>query len=72
MKRVKKIKHKTKKALSKRVVVLGSGKIKRKHSHRSHCASAKSTKQKKQLRKSTLFNKAQEKITAHLLQGKRS
>ncbi|PYC99632.1 50S ribosomal protein L35 [Microbacterium esteraromaticum] len=71
MSKLKKIKHKTKKSLSKRVVVLGSGAIKRKRSHRSHCASAKTTKRKRQLRKSALFNDAQYKITAHLLQGKR-
>ncbi|CBZ40773.1 Ribosomal protein L35 [Mycoplasma suis KI3806] len=66
-KKVKKIKHKTKKSLAKRVVILGSGAIKRKRSHRSHCASAKSTKRKRKLRKSVLFNQAQYKITAYLL-----
>nr|WP_237710389.1 50S ribosomal protein L35 [Candidatus Mycoplasma haematolamae] len=65
------MKHKTKKSLSKRVVLLGSGAIKRKRSHRTHCSSAKSTKRKRQLRKSVLFNDAQYKITAHLLQGRR-
>ncbi|AGX88864.1 large ribosomal subunit protein bL35 [Mycoplasma parvum] len=66
-KKVKKIKHKTKKSLAKRVVILGSGAIKRKRSHRSHCASAKTTKQKRKARKSVLFNEAQYKITAYLI-----
>lgn len=45
-----KIKMKTKKAFAKRVMVSGSGKLKRKQAYRSHLAHHKSTKQKRQLR----------------------
>ena len=53
-----KIKHKTKRAFAKRVKVTGTGKIVRKHSNRSHLAHNKSTKQKRHLRKDTVFNKS--------------
>ncbi|AEG72418.1 ribosomal protein L35 [Mycoplasma haemofelis str. Langford 1] len=69
MKKPKKIKIKTKKAFSKRILVLGNGKMKRKHSHRSHLASNKSTKQKRQARSSVILNKAQVKRAYQLLQG---
>lgn len=45
-----KIKMKTKKAFAKRVVVNGNGSLKRKQSFRSHLATHKTTKQKRQLR----------------------
>ena len=52
----KKIKHKTKRAFSKRVKVTGTGKVVRKHSNRSHLAHNKSTKQKRRLKKDAVFN----------------
>ena len=51
----KKIKHKTKRAFSKRVKVTGTGKVVRKHSNRSHLAHNKSTKQKRHLKKDAVF-----------------
>jgi large subunit ribosomal protein L35 len=45
-----KIKHKNKKSAMKRFRVTASGKIKMKHSHRSHQAHCKSTKQKRHLK----------------------
>ncbi|WP_419538361.1 50S ribosomal protein L35 [Mycoplasma phocoenae] len=47
---------KTKSALTKRVKVTGSGKIKRGKAYRSHLAQNKSTKQKRQSRKSGLMH----------------
>lgn len=66
---VKKIRMKTKKAFSKRFIVLGSGKLKRKQSHRSHLASNKTTKQKRHARASLIVNKPQMKRAYQLLQG---
>lgn len=48
-------KMKTKSALKKRIKVTGSGKIKRGSAYRSHLAQNKSTKQKRQSRKSSLM-----------------
>ncbi|CAT05385.1 50S ribosomal protein L35 [Mesomycoplasma conjunctivae] len=48
-----KIKSKTKSAITKRIKVTASGKIKHKHAYRSHLAQSKSTKQKRQSRKAT-------------------
>lgn len=59
---------KTKKAFAKRFLVLGNGKLKRKHSHRSHLSSNKSTKQKRHARKSTILGKSQMKRAYQLLQ----
>ncbi len=53
-----KIKHKTKRAFSKRVKVTGTGKVVRKHGYRSHLAHNKTTKQKRHLKKDTVFNKS--------------
>ena len=53
-----KIKHKTKRAFAKRVKVTSSGKIMRKHAHRSHLAHNKSTKQKRHLKKDAVMNKS--------------
>ena len=53
-----KIKHKTKRAFAKRVKVTGTGKIVRKHAHRSHLAHNKSTKQKRHLKKDTVMNES--------------
>jgi large subunit ribosomal protein L35 len=49
-------KQKTKKAVSKRFIITGSGKIKHKHTNRSHRAFGKTTKQKRHSRKSTILN----------------
>jgi large subunit ribosomal protein L35 len=54
----KKIKHKTKKSFGKRVKISSKKKIIRKHSNRSHLAHNKSTKQKRHLRKDSVFNKS--------------
>ncbi|MDR3330283.1 MAG: 50S ribosomal protein L35 [Mycoplasmataceae bacterium] len=53
-----KIKHKTKKSAAKRFKITASGKIKMKHSHRSHQAHSKTTKQRRQLRHDTLLSPA--------------
>ncbi|MDR1991522.1 MAG: 50S ribosomal protein L35 [Mycoplasmataceae bacterium] len=47
---MKKIKHKTKKSACKRFKKTASGKIMMKHSHRSHQAHSKTTKQKRHLK----------------------
>ena len=49
-------KSKSKKALKKRIKVTASGKIKRGQAYRSHLAQNKSTKQKRQSRKSELMS----------------
>lgn len=49
-------KMKTKNALRKRIKVTGTGKVKRGQSHRSHLAQNKTTKQKRQSRKSDLMH----------------
>lgn len=46
-----KVKQKTKKSVSKRFSVTGSGKLKRKQAYRSHLAHNKTTKQKRHSRK---------------------
>lgn len=53
-----KIKKKTKRAASKRIKVTATGKLMRKHAHRSHLAHNKSTKQKRQLRKDAVLTSA--------------
>jgi large subunit ribosomal protein L35 len=45
-----KIKHKNKKSVTKRFKVTANGKIMMKHSHRSHQAHSKTTKQKRHLK----------------------
>ncbi|NQZ28943.1 MAG: 50S ribosomal protein L35 [Mycoplasmatales bacterium] len=50
-------KMKTKSAVTKRVKVTGTGKVKRGQAYRSHLAQNKSTKQKRQSRKSDLMSK---------------
>ncbi|WP_373317543.1 50S ribosomal protein L35 [Candidatus Mycoplasma mahonii] len=47
---------KTKSALTKRIKVTGTGKVVRGHAFRSHLAQNKTTKQKRQSRKSTLMS----------------
>ena len=49
-------KMKTKSALTKRVKVSASGKVKRGQAYRSHLAQNKSTKQKRQSRKSDMMH----------------
>jgi large subunit ribosomal protein L35 len=56
-----KIKHKTKKAVSKRMKVTANGKLKIKHSHRSHMAHNKSHKQKRHSKKPFYLSKAMSK-----------
>ena len=46
---------KTKSALTKRIKVTASGKVKRGQGYRSHLAQNKSTKQKRQARRQTLW-----------------
>ena len=49
---------KTKSALTKRIKVTGTGKVKRGQAYRSHLAQNKTTKQKRQSRKSELVSKS--------------
>lgn len=51
-----KIKHKSKKAVTKRMKLTTSGKLKIKHSHRSHMAHSKTTKQRRHLRKNGIMS----------------
>jgi large subunit ribosomal protein L35 len=53
-----KIKRKNKKSVTKRMKVSASGKILMKHTHRSHMAHSKSTKQKRQLKKDAVLTKS--------------
>lgn len=53
-----KIKNKTKSAAAKRFSRTKTGKLKRKHAYRSHMAVGSTTKQRRQLRKDGLVNKA--------------
>ena len=60
-------KMKSKSALQKRIKVLPSGKVKRGSAYTSHLAQNKSTKQKRQLRKSSLMDKSDYKRLKGLL-----
>ncbi|WP_027119470.1 50S ribosomal protein L35 [[Mycoplasma] testudinis] len=62
-------KMKTKSAAAKRFKVTKSGKIKRKHAYTSHLAPNKTTKQKRQLRKSGTVHSTQAKSMKTLLQN---
>lgn len=62
-------KMKTKRALSKRVKVTGTGKLKRKCAYMSHLAPRKSQKQKRHLRKARLVSPSDYKRIKQLLQG---
>lgn len=64
-------KMKTKKSLQKRVKVTKSGKFKVKHAFRSHRAQGKTTKQKRQLRKSTIMHPSDASRFANMLHGRR-
>ena len=52
---------KTKSGAKKRFKVTGSGKLKRKHAFKSHILTKKETKQKRNLTKSSLVHKSDEK-----------
>ncbi|MBU4690777.1 50S ribosomal protein L35 [Mycoplasma zalophi] len=60
-------KMKTKSALKKRIKVTASGKIKRGKAYRSHLAQNKTTKQKRQSRKSGLMAKSDYKRLKELI-----
>ena len=62
-----KTKHKTKKSVSKRVIVTGSGKLKRKQAYRSHLAHNKTTKQKRHSRKDTIITSVDSQRYKHLI-----
>lgn len=49
---------KTKSALKKHIKITGTGKVMREQTYRSHLAQNKSTKQKRQSRKSALMSKS--------------
>ncbi len=53
-----KVKQKTKKSVSKRMTLTGSGKLKRKQAFRSHLAHNKTTKQKRHSRKDRVLSSA--------------
>ena len=61
-------KMKSKKALTKRVKVTGSGKLVRHHAFTGHLAPHKTTKQKKHLAKQTGIHKTDYKRCVHLIQ----
>lgn len=65
-----KIKQKTKKAVSKRISVTGSGKLKRKQAFRSHLAHNKTTKQKRHSRKDRILSNSDSSRYAQLLNNK--
>ncbi len=60
---------KSKKALTKRVKVTGSGKIVRHHAYVSHLAPHKSVKQKRHLRKQASVSNSDVKRVKYLIQG---
>ena len=64
---MKKIKQKTKKAVSKRMIATKSGELKRKHAYRSHLAHNKSTKSKRHSKKDGLISKADKSRYSQLL-----
>ncbi|MDR3249799.1 MAG: 50S ribosomal protein L35 [Mycoplasmataceae bacterium] len=61
------MKMKTKKAVSKRFIVTGSGKIKHHHTNRNHRAFGKTTKQKRHSRKDAILNHASRKLIGRAL-----
>lgn len=64
-----KIKMKTKKSVSKRVIKTGTGKLKRKQAFRSHLAHNKTTKQKRHARKDKILESVDAKRYSQLLQN---
>ena len=61
-------KMKSKKALTKRVKVTGSGRLKRSSSHISHLSHNKTHKQIRHLRKASLVSKSDQKRVKQLIQ----
>ncbi len=61
-------KMKSKKALTKRIKVTGSGKVRRHHAYVSHLAPHKTHKQKRHLRKAALVTKSDMKRIKYLIQ----
>lgn len=61
-------KMKSKKALTKRIKVTGSGKVSRHHAYVSHLAPHKTHKQKRHLRKETTISSADMKRIKYLIQ----
>jgi large subunit ribosomal protein L35 len=61
-------KMKSKSGAKKRFDVTGTGKIKRKHAFKSHILTKKTKKRKRNLTKTTLVNKADEKNVREMLQ----
>ena len=61
-------KMKSKKALTKRIKVKGSGKVSRHHAYVSHLAPHKTHKQKRHLRKETTVSSADMKRIKYLIQ----
>ncbi len=61
-------KMKSKKALTKRIKVTGSGKVSRHHAYVSHLAPHKTHKQKRHLRKETTVSSADMKRIKYLIQ----
>lgn len=60
-------KMKSNSSAKKRFTLTGSGKIKRKKAFKSHLLTKKETKQKRNLRGSTIVNKRDEKNVKHML-----
>jgi large subunit ribosomal protein L35 len=60
-------KMKSKRGAAKRFKVTGSGKVKRFHAFASHILTSKTRKRKRNLRKSTLVSKANEKRVKELI-----
>jgi large subunit ribosomal protein L35 len=61
-------KMKTKSSAKKRFTVTGSGKIKRKHAYKSHILTKKATKQKRNLTKFAIVDKADEQNVRIMIQ----
>ncbi len=62
-------KMKTKSGAKKRFKLTGTGKVKRKHAFKSHILTKKSTKRKRNLTKTGLVDKVDEKNIKRMLQG---
>jgi large subunit ribosomal protein L35 len=63
-----KTKHKSKKSVTKRMKLTASGKLKMKHSHRSHMAHSKTTKQKRHSRKDAIVTPSMSKRHKYTIQ----
>lgn len=62
-------KMRTRSSAKKRFKITASGKIKRSHAYRSHILTSKSRKRKRQLRKSNLVSKQEQKAVSMMLHG---